>query len=106
MRTDTVLPPDRPAPRRIRRDWVSKTLAGTILGLLLALACSGLFAQLNQDMALTVKGQLAMWMVAPVWLGTLGGVYFFASGWHTWLWLGGANLLAFGTLALVRLIQT
>lgn len=87
----------------IRRDWVSKTLAGMLLGFTLALGCSGLFARLNPDMAASIKAQLAMWMVAPIWLGTLGGVYFFASGRRAWLWLGGANLLLFGALAAVRL---
>lgn len=92
-------------PRPIQRDWVSKTLAGTLLGFSLALGCSGLFTLANPDMALSVKGQLAMWMVAPVWLGTLAGCYFFASGRRAWLCLGGANLLAFGALAVLRLFQ-
>lgn len=90
----------------IRRDWVSKTLAGTLLGFLLALGGSGLFVQLSPGMPLTIKGQLAMWMVAPLWLGTLSGVYFFGSGRRAWLWLGGANLLTFGALGLLRLIQS
>lgn len=89
-------------PQPIQRDWVSKTLAGVLLGLSLALGCSGLFAWLNLDMPLSIRSQLAMWMVAPIWLGTLGGVYFFSSGKRAWLWLGGANLLVFGALALLR----
>lgn len=86
----------------IRRDWISKTLAGALLGFSLALGCSGLFVRLNPEMALSIKGQLAMWMVAPVWLGTLSCVYFFTSGLRAWLWLGGANLLAFGALRLIQ----
>lgn len=86
----------KPAP--IQRDWVSKTLAGTLLGLALALGASGVFSQLNAAMPLPVRGQLAMWMVPPLWLGTLGLVYFFQSGLRAWLWLGGANLLAYGAL--------
>lgn len=89
----------------IQRDWVSKTLAGTLLGLTLALGCSGLFARLNLAMALSAKAQLAMWMVAPIWLGTLSGSYFFGSGWRAWLWLGCANLLVFGALAVVPLFS-
>lgn len=92
-------------PQPIQRDWVAKTLAGTLLGFALALVCSGLFVGLNPDMATSIKGQLAMWMVAPIWLGTLAGTYFFASGWRAWLWLGGANLLGIGALALLRLLQ-
>jgi hypothetical protein len=90
----------KPAP--IQRDWVSKTLAGALLGLALALGASGVFSQLNADMPLPVRGQLAMWMVAPVWLGTLGSVYFFQSGLRAWLWLAGASLLIHGALLVLR----
>jgi hypothetical protein len=89
-------------PHAIRRDWIAKTLAGTLLGFTLALGASGLFAQMNGDMPLAVRGQLAMWMVAPVWLATLSGVYFFASGLRAWLWLGGANALVYGALLVLR----
>ena len=99
--------PAAPAERRpkrppIRNDWVAKTLAGAVLGLTLALAVSGLYSALSAGMPLPIRGQLAMWMVPPIWLGTLAGVYFFASGLRAWLWLGGANLLACGAYYLVR----
>lgn len=86
--------PTKPAP--IRRDWVSKTLAGMLLGLGLALGCSGLLAALLPGMPLPVSGQLVMWLVPPVWLGVLSLVYFFASGLRAWLWLGAANVLVLG----------
>lgn len=92
----------RSKPVPIQRDWVSKTLAGALLGLALALGASGVFSQLNAGMPLPVRGQLAMWMVAPVWLGTLGCVYFFQSGLRAWLWLAGANLLIHGALLVLR----
>lgn len=82
----------KPAP--IRPDWVSKTLAGLLLGLSLALICSGMLAALLTGMPLPVSGQLVMWLVPPIWLSVWSGVYFFASGWRAWAWLGGANLLA------------
>lgn len=93
---------DQTKPRVIQRDWVSKTLAGVLLGFTLALGCSGLFAWLNMGMPLSIRSQLAMWMVAPIWLGTAAGVYFFSSGRRAWLWLGGINLVVLGALALVR----
>lgn len=82
----------------IRPDWVSKTLAGVLLGLTLAMAISGVFSQLALDMPLPTRGQLMMWMVPPIWLGVCSGVYFFASGLRAWLWLGGANLIAYGLM--------
>jgi hypothetical protein len=82
----------------IRPDWVSKTLAGVLLGLTLAMAISGVFSQLMLDMPLPTRGQLMMWMVPPIWLGVASGVYFFASGLRAWLWLGGANLIAYGLM--------
>ncbi|MGY1489264.1 hypothetical protein ACW4YW_07605 [Methylobacillus pratensis] len=93
----------KPAP--IRPDWVSKTLAGLLLGLALTLALSGLLAAMLSDLPMSVKGQLVMWSLPPVWLGVQAGVYFFASGLRAWLWLGGANLLAWGALWLLRLAQ-
>lgn len=86
----------------VRRDWIAKTLAGTLLGFALALAVSGLFSDLNPAIPLAVRGQLAMWLVAPVWLGALAAVYACASGLRAWLWLGGANLLAYGALLALR----
>jgi len=93
----------RRKPPAVRRDWVSKTLAGTLLGLSLALAPSGLYSEFNAAMPLPVRGQLMMWMVPPIWLGTLSGVYFFGSGLRAWLWLGGANAVAYGALLALRL---
>lgn len=77
----------------VQRDWVSKTLAGTLLGLALALSASGILSDLSKPMPLPVRGQLAMWLVPPVWLCTLGFVYFFSSGRRAWLWLGAANVV-------------
>lgn len=89
--------------KTIAHDWLAKTLAGTLLGFTLAIGCAGLFNGLAADMPLSVRGQLSMWLTAPVWLGTLSGVYFFRNGLRAWAWLGAANLLAFGILAGLRL---
>lgn len=86
--------PGKPAP--IRRDWISKTLAGLLLGLALAFNCSGLLAVLLPEMPLPVSGQLVMWLVPPVWLMALSLVYFFSSGLRAWLWLGTANAMLLG----------
>lgn len=79
--------------RPVRADWVSKTLAGVLLGGIIAFAVSGVLSQLLQPMALSLRGQLAMWSVAPVWLAIASAVYFFASGRHAWAGLGAAAVL-------------
>lgn len=83
-------------PRPIRTDWVSKTLAGLLLGFSLAIVAAGVLMALLRGTPLLVSGQLAMWLVPPVWLGVLSGVYFFSSGPRAWAWLLGANALALG----------
>ena len=80
------------------KDWLGKSSAGLILGFLLALGAGGLFKVLGGvgDTFFSTKGQLAMWLVPPVWLGVLSFVYFFSSGLRAWAWLLGANALALG----------
>lgn len=80
----------------IRPDWVSKTLAGLLLGLTLAIIASGLLMVRLDGIPLPVSGQLAMWLVPPVWLLVLSLVYFFRSGLRAWAWLLAANALALG----------
>lgn len=92
-------------PRRIQRDWVSKTLAGTLLGLTLAFTCSAVFAHLAAGLAPPIRAQLAMWMVLPVWLPVLSGVYLFESGKRAWMWLCLANLAGGAVLASVRFLS-
>lgn len=88
----------------LRRDIVSKSLAGLVLGFALALALVGLFARLGpQGLAGGNKYQLVMWMIAPIWLSVLAFVFLFRSGLRAWLWLGGASLLAHGGLHACRL---
>ncbi|MFT3665966.1 hypothetical protein [Piscinibacter sp.] len=84
------------ALKPIRTDWVSKTLAGLLLGFSLAIVVAGALMALLRGTPLPVSGQLAMWLVPPVWLGVLSGVYFFSSGLRAWAWLLGANALALG----------
>lgn len=92
-----------PNSRPIQRDWLSKTLAGLLLGLTLALGCSAVFVPLAGAVASPIRAQLAMWMVIPVWLSVLSGSYLFESGVRAWLWLGAANLLVVGLVAAVRM---
>jgi hypothetical protein len=87
----------------IRHDWMSKSLAGVLLGFALALALAGLFAHLGPEgLEGRNKYQLVMWLVAPIWLGVVSFVFLFRSGLRAWLWLGGAALLAHGGLHACR----
>ncbi len=87
----------------IRPDWWSKALGGTLLGYPLAIALSGLFAVAGPGgLQALNKFQFTMWLVAPVWLGVASFCFLFRSGLRCWLWLGGANLLAFGALHVLR----
>jgi len=83
-------------------DWLSKTLAGLLLGLFLSLACSAVFMQLPLTIAMSVKVQLAMWSVAPIWLFVLSLCFLFPTGQRAWLWLGLANLLVVVIYGLLR----
>lgn len=84
-----------------RADWLSKSLAGSVLGFTLAIALAGLFAVAGPGgLEARNKYQFVMWLVAPIWLGVASLVFLFRSGLAACLWLGGANLLAFGGLYL------
>lgn len=85
-----------------RADWLSKTLAGALLGLALALGASALLAHALAPLPLSTRGQLVMWSFVPVWLGVHSGVYFFRSGRRAWAVLGSATLLVYALWGLLR----
>ena len=81
------------------RHWLGKTLAGAVLGYTLALAVSGGVALLTPGgFSGEGKVQFNMWMIAPVWATVLGLVFLFRDSLRAWLWLGLANVLAWGVL--------
>lgn len=87
------------AKTAIRSDWWSKSCAGTLLGFTLAIALSGLFTWFGPGgPAAANKFQFTMWIVAPLWLGVVSFCFLFRSGLRAWLWLGGANLVAYALL--------
>ena len=61
---------------------------------------SGLFAWLSPGGIAADPGkvQFNMWMIAPVWATVLGLVFLFRDSLRAWLWLGLANVLAWGVL--------
>lgn len=87
------------------RHWFGKSCAGVLLGFGLALALSGLFAWLGPG---GIEGgggktQFNMWLISPIWAGVLSFVFLFRDSLRAWLWLGAANLAAFGLLGALRL---
>jgi hypothetical protein len=86
------------------RHWFGKGSAGLVLGFGLALAVSGLFAWWGPGAVDGDGGriQFVMWLIAPLWCAVFSLVFLFRSSARAWLWLGLANALAFGALALTR----
>lgn len=90
-------------PLRMQPDWWRKTLAGVLLGFLLALVTTGLFAWAGPGgIAATDKVQFNMWLLTLLWLLIMSLVYLFRSGNQALLWLGGANLLLWPLFLIVR----
>ncbi len=94
----------RPPRRLSSAHWFGKSCAGLLLGLGLALAASGLFAWLTPGGVPGGDGkiQVVMWLIAPLWATVLCFVHLFRDTRRAWIWLGAANLVAFGLLAGVR----
>ena len=90
-------------PSRSRRTWISITLAGLLLGFTFALGFSGLVAVALQGLKMSVRTQVVMWVVVPVWLPILSGCFAFRSGKQAWMWLGAANASVFCILGALRL---
>lgn len=87
----------------VRPDWISKTLAGGVAGLTLAVALLGLFAWLGPGgIDAPDKVQVVMWLVPPLWMTIFSLTYLFRSGLQAWACLGGGNLLAYAALILAQ----
>ncbi len=97
------MPPPQDPP--IQADWLSKTLAGLLLGFTFALGASGLMSLALHGLKANVRVQLVMWMVAPIWLTILAGCYGLRSGKRAWAYLGLANGLLFLALGALRLFS-
>lgn len=84
----------------LRLQWLSKTLAGVLLGFGLAIALAGLFHRFAP--AGPSKIQFVMWITAPLWLITLSAVYAFRDGRAAWRWFAAANAAAYLALFLTQ----
>lgn len=91
-------------PQFTSRDWFGKVSAAFIAGFALSIAFTVLFCDLAdvKDSFFDARGQMAMWAVAPIWVGLLSFCFLFRSGARAWSWLLGANLLVWTALVLLR----
>ena len=87
------------------RNWLGKASAGLILGFVIALSLTGLFAWLWPGglMHSSGKTQLNMWLMSPVWALILSFCFLFRTGLRAWLWLGGMAIASFSTLVAVKI---
>lgn len=86
--------------------WFGKVSAAVVLGFALTIALTSTFAALfsTGDSYFTAQGQMAMWLVAPIWCAILSFCFFFQSGARAWFWLALANLFAWALYVCVRLL--
>lgn len=75
------------------RDWFGKASAAVVLGFALSLGLSGLLAWAIGvgDTYFSTRGQLTMWVIAPLWCGILSFCFLFRSGLRAWTMLGAAS---------------
>ncbi|SEL22764.1 hypothetical protein SAMN05216359_106232 [Roseateles sp. YR242] len=94
-----------PGEPPIQRHWWAKTIAGAVLGLSLGIATGGVYSRFSSGPPM-LTSQIAMWMVAPVWMTVLSLVFLFRNGWRAWAWLLAANAAAFAALFIGRPLPT
>lgn len=89
----------------IKRDWLSKILAGFLLGFIFAILCSGVYLKLTPDVASNAKVQLAMWLVIPIWMLITGVCFFYRKGIHAWLGMLALNLALYAVFHMLPAIH-
>ena len=90
-------------PPLTAKNWFGKAAAGVILGLTLALGLSGLFRISGgvDEAFFSTRGQVGMWMMAPIWALTISFVFLFRTPLRAWGWLTLVNLLVWGFIVLL-----
>lgn len=86
------------------KNWFGKASAALILGFTFSIAITCLFALLfsEGDTYLSAQGQVAMWMMAPLWSLILSFCFFFRTPLRAWSWLFAANIVAWALYAAAR----
>lgn len=88
------------------RDWFGKASAALVLGftLTLALTCAFQAYFSRGDAYFSAQGQMAMWLMAPIWCALLSLCFLFRSTARAWGWLAAANLIAWALYAAIRFL--
>lgn len=89
------------------RNWFGKVSAAVVLGFTLTLALTCTFAVLfsRGDSYFTAQGQMAMWLVSPIWCLILSLCFLFRSGARAWGWLAVANVVAWAAYVGARFVM-
>ncbi|MGE0803508.1 MAG: hypothetical protein AB7G13_20925 [Lautropia sp.] len=94
---------NRQQTRSPRQDWLSRTLAGLVAGLVIGFAVAGLFLHLMPGNTMNAgRYFVSRWIVIPVWLSVLSLVYLFRDGRRAWTVLGVAALSGMAALLACR----
>jgi hypothetical protein len=90
------------------RDWFGKVSAAVVLGFTLTLALTCTFAALlaRGDAYFSPQGQMAMWLVSPIWCLILSFCFLFRSAARAWAWLAAANVVAWALYVGARLVMS
>lgn len=88
------------------RGWFGKVSAAVVLGFTLTIALTCTFAKIfsHGDSYFTAQGQMAMWLVSPIWCLILSFCFLFHSGARAWGWLALANVVAWAAYAATRIL--
>lgn len=83
--------------------WLGKSLAGALLGLLLAFILMAFFAWYGPGgIDARDKVQFNMWMIPLIWLSIFSLTYLFNSSKQAWLILGGLNIVLYSLFYILR----
>lgn len=101
-----MTPPESKMSEISSRDWFGKASAAVLLGFTLSLALTCTFGVLfsTGDAYFSAQGQIAMWLMSPIWCAILSFCFLFRSSRGAWYWLLAANLLAWGLYAAIRFL--
>ena len=98
--------PKSNVPELSSRDWFGKLSAALVLGFALSLALTCTFEALfsDGDAFFSAQGQIAMWLMSPIWCALLSFCFLFRSAARAWGWLAVANLFGWTLYAAVRFL--